>query len=46
MKRSWFPYATLVGCLFFFYLPLLVVVVGSFNNSRFGGAWRGFTWKY
>ncbi|MCD8140933.1 MAG: ABC transporter permease subunit [Planctomycetaceae bacterium] len=46
MKRSIFPYFTLVGCLVFFYLPLLVVVIGSFNNSRFGGAWRGFTWKY
>ncbi len=46
MKRSLFPYFTLAGCLVFFYLPLLVVVVGSFNNSRFGGAWRGFTWKY
>ena len=46
MKRSWFPFATLVGCFVFFYLPLLVMVVGSFNNSRFGGAWRGFTLKY
>ena len=46
MKRSIFPFATLVATLLFFYLPLVVVVVGSFNNSRFGGAWRGFTWKY
>ncbi len=46
MKRSVFPYLTLAACLIFFYLPLAVVVVGSFNDSRFGGAWRGFTWKY
>lgn len=46
MKRSRFPFFTLVACLIFFYLPLAVMVVGSFNNSRFGGSWRGFTWKY
>ncbi len=46
MRRSYFPYVTLAACMVFFYLPLAVVVVGSFNNSRFGGAWRGFTWKY
>ena len=46
MKRSWLPFATLIGCFVFFYLPLAVMIVGSFNNSRFGGAWRGFTWNY
>ncbi len=46
MKRSVFPFLTLCACLVFFYLPLAVMVVGSFNNSRFGGTWRGFTWKY
>ncbi len=46
MKRSVVPFMTLCACLVFFYLPLAVMVVGSFNNSRFGGAWRGFTWKY
>lgn len=46
MKRSLFPYVTLIGCFVFFYLPLAVMVAGSFNNNRFGGAWRGFTWKF
>jgi spermidine/putrescine transport system permease protein len=46
VRRSRFPLATLAFCLAFFYLPLTVVFVGSFNNSRFGGAWRGFTWNY
>ncbi|MDR1612515.1 MAG: ABC transporter permease [Planctomycetota bacterium] len=46
MKRSLFPFLTLCFCLAFFYLPLAVMTVGSFNNSRFGGAWRGFTLKY
>lgn len=46
MKRSIFPYFTLAACMMFFYLPLAVMIIGSFNNSRFGGAWRGFTLKY
>ncbi len=46
MRRSYFPFITLLACLVFFYLPLAVIVVGSFNNSRFGGAWRGFTLRF
>ncbi len=46
MRKSRLPYVTLIATLAFFYLPLAVMVTGSFNNSRFGGAWRGFTWKY
>ncbi len=46
MKRSSFPFITLALCFVFFYLPLAVMVAGSFNDSRFGGSWRGFTWKY
>lgn len=29
--------------LVFFYLPIAVLVVQSFNASRFGGSWQGFT---
>ncbi len=29
--------------LFFFYLPILIVIAQSFNSSRFGGTWKGFT---
>ncbi|MDR0362798.1 MAG: ABC transporter permease [Planctomycetota bacterium] len=46
MKRSLFPFLTLCFCLLFFYLPLAVMMVGSFNNSRFGGPWRGVTLRY
>ena len=46
MKRSIFPFVTLFSCLAFFYLPLAVMVAASFNDSRFGGGWRGFTLKY
>lgn len=30
----------------FFHAPLVVLVVNSFNASRFGGVWEGFTWKW
>ncbi len=30
----------------FLYLPILVVAVFSFNNSRFRLDWAGFTWKW
>jgi spermidine/putrescine transport system permease protein len=32
--------------LAFFYLPILILVVDSFNAARFGGAWRGFSLKW
>lgn len=37
-RLTW--YAT-VGTLLFFYLPMLVVVLNSFNPSRYGGSWEG-----
>jgi spermidine/putrescine transport system permease protein len=36
----------IISLLFFLYWPLTVVVFNSFNNSRFGGPWRGFTTKW
>ena len=38
--------ATFWSVLFFFYVPILVLVVNSFNASKFGGAWQGFTLKW
>ena len=32
--------------LVFLHAPLVVLVVNSFNESRFGGEWEGFTWKW
>jgi len=46
MKASRLPLITTVIVLVFFYLPLVVMVVNSFNESRFGGTWEGFTWKW
>jgi spermidine/putrescine transport system permease protein len=37
---------TTVAVLLFFYLPILVLVVNSFNASRFGGTWDGWTLKW
>lgn len=43
MNRSRVPAVTLALVLVFFYLPILVLVVNSFNTSRYGGSWEGFT---
>jgi spermidine/putrescine transport system permease protein len=32
--------------LFFIYLPITVLVINSFNESRFGTSWQGFTFKW
>jgi len=46
VKRSRFPFIVTGFVLVFFYLPILFLVVDSFNASRFGGAWRGFSFKW
>jgi spermidine/putrescine transport system permease protein len=43
MKRSRFPLAITMAVLFFFYLPIIILVVNSFNASRFGTGWQGFS---
>lgn len=42
-KISW-GYMWLVYA--FLYIPIIVVIVYSFNNARFATEWRGFTWKW
>jgi spermidine/putrescine transport system permease protein len=38
---------TLAACvLFFLYLPIVVLIANSFNESRFGGVWTGFSLKW
>ena len=46
MKRSRLPMVITVLCLVFFYLPILILVVNSFNASRFGSVWGGFSFKW
>lgn len=43
MKRSRLPRLTILAVLVFFYAPIAVLVINSFNASRFGGTWDGFT---
>lgn len=43
MKHSRLPLITTVLVLVFFYLPIFVLVINSFNASRFGSGWDGFT---
>ncbi len=39
--RSW----TFLGFVFL-YLPIVVLMVYSFNSSRLGAVWQGFSWKW
>ncbi|NLF18913.1 MAG: ABC transporter permease [Lentisphaerae bacterium] len=43
MKRSVVPYVITAAVLVFLYLPVLVLIANSFNASRFGGQWEGFS---
>ena len=46
MKRSKLPGLTLLLVMVFFYLPILILVINSFNEHKYGGAWTGFTFKW
>ncbi len=43
MKRSRIPLFTTIAVLVFFYLPIFVLILHSFNASRFSGSWEGFS---
>ena len=46
MKRSRFPAVVTVLCLLFLYFPIVVLVINSFNGSRFGSVWGGFSLRW
>jgi spermidine/putrescine transport system permease protein len=46
VKRSRFPFVVTMAVLFFFYLPIVILVVNSFNASAFGGSWEGFSLRW
>jgi spermidine/putrescine transport system permease protein len=46
VKSSRLPLVTTLVVALFLYLPVAVMVAYSFNGSRFGGAWDGFTLKW
>jgi spermidine/putrescine transport system permease protein len=43
VSRNRLPILVTLGVLVFFYLPIAVLVAQSFNASRYGGHWEGFT---
>ena len=43
MKRSRIPPVVTVAVLLFFYLPIVILVINSFNAARFSSSWQGFT---
>ncbi len=46
MKRSKRCFIITLLVLIFLYLPIIMLVISSFNESRFGGVWSGFTLKW
>lgn len=46
MKRSRVPLVATVAMLVFFYLPIMVLVINSFNASRFGSTWEGWSLQW
>jgi len=46
VKRSRVPLVTTVAVLVFFYLPIAVLVLNSFNASRFGSTWEGWSLRW
>jgi spermidine/putrescine transport system permease protein len=45
-KTSWWLWAAAIFAYLFLYVPLLIVVVYSFNDSRLNAEWVGFTWHW
>jgi spermidine/putrescine transport system permease protein len=46
MKQSKFCTIVLTLVLIFLYLPVAVLIANSFNMSKYGGEWSGFTFKW
>lgn len=46
MPRSRIPLVTTILVLVFFYLPIALLVLNSFNASRFGVGWQGFSTRW
>lgn len=47
MKQSkWTNPAYLTIIYLFFYIPIIVLIVYSFNDTTFSLVWHGFTWKW
>ena len=46
MKRSRLPFFMTLAVLLFFYLPIAILVVNSFNASAYGSHWGGFSLRW
>jgi spermidine/putrescine transport system permease protein len=46
MKQNRFCLAVTLAVLLLLYLPIVMLVIDSFNESRFGGVWTGFSLKW
>ena len=46
MKPSRSPVFITAVVLLFLYLPIALLVLHSFNESRYSTSWQGFTWKW
>ena len=46
MKPSRMPLLITATVLLFFYIPIALLVLHSFNESRYSTTWQGFTWKW
>lgn len=46
MNKNRFSFWATLAVLLFFYLPIVMLIVTSFNESRFGGIWKGFSLKW
>lgn len=45
-QRNWIPWVIISLTLIFFYLPIIILVVFSFNDSRSLTSWAGFSWQW
>ncbi len=46
MKKSKLCLSVTIAVFLFLYLPILLLMIHSFNDSRFAGLWKGFTLKW
>lgn len=46
MKKSRLPLIMTILLMIFLYLPIVVLIFNSFNESKYGGVWNGFSLKW
>ncbi len=45
-KKNYFNLTVFTGVMSFLYIPLIILIIYSFNNSKIVTGWKGFTFKY